>query len=262
MPVSATGLHYEFYGDEGLPPVVLSSGLGGLGSYWEPNLLALAGDYRVLAYDHRGTGGSQPEVEASQTVAAMAADVAGLLDELGIDEPVGFVGHALGGLIGLQLAMDDPGRIQRMIVVNGWAALDPHTRRCFEVRGGMLRLQPSLYRLAQPLFLYPPAWISAHDAELRSAELEAPGLHQSDATLLARIDSASSWDPGAYRLGTVTIPVLCVGVEDDFLVPAACAETLAGLLGKGSHASFATGGHAINITRPQEFVLRVQDWLR
>ena len=253
----AGGLHYEWYGDDGLPVVVLSSGLGGLCSYWEPNVLALAEDYRVLTYDQRGTGASTGEAQTS--IDAMATDVAALLDDLGIDEPVGFVGHALGGLIGLQLAMAYPDKLQRLMVINGWASLDPHTRRCFDVREGMLRLDPALHRRAQPLFLYPPAWISEHDDELRAAEAE-PAPHA--ATMLARLAAVTAWNPGAYKLGTIMIPVMCLGVDDDLLVPAGNAEALAGLLGRGKHSSLATGGHAVNVTRPDEFALRVKDWLR
>ena len=257
MPVSATGLHHEWYGDVDAPPLVLSSGLGGLGAYWEPNLLALAEDYRVLAYDHRGTGQSAPDVEGPQTIEAMADDLAALLDDLAIDEPVGFVGHALGGLIGLQLAMTRPERVQRLMVVNGWASMDPHTARCFKVREAILRLDPALYHEAAPLFLYPPAWISEHDADLEVAH-GAPSA--SVPTMLARIAGLRAWQPGNYRLGALATPTLCLGVDDDFLVPAACSETLAAALGKGTHASFSTGGHAVNVTRPQEFTMRVQDW--
>ncbi len=261
MPVAA-GLHHEWHGDEGLPVLVLSSGLGGLGSYWEPNIGALAEDYRVLVYDQRGTGGSEGLGDRRESVEAMALDLDALLGELGVDEAVGFVGHALGGLIGLALAMARPGRIARLMVVNGLMALDPHTARCFDTRLSLLRDSgPRAYLRAQPLFLYPPAWISENDHALLGQEIawleHFPGVD----TMEARIHAVRTWDPGA-QLGSIDIPVMCLASDDDFLVPAACSEALAEALPHGKRASLSHGGHACNVTRAQDFNLRVADWLR
>ena len=63
--------------------------------------------------------------------------MAALMDALGL-AGVGFVGHALGGMIGLDLALRH-GRVAKLVVVNGWLALDPHTARCFDVRLDILR---------------------------------------------------------------------------------------------------------------------------
>ena len=55
-------------------------------------------------------------------------------------EHVGIVGTGLiGTSIGLALARSEPGRIDRLVVVNGWARLDPYTDRCFNVRLDLLR---------------------------------------------------------------------------------------------------------------------------
>ncbi|WP_326524581.1 pyrimidine utilization protein D [Sphingomonas sp.] len=261
MPV-AGGIHYEWHGDEGAPPLILSSGLGGLASYWEPNLLALADDYRVLVYDHRGTGQSERKVLGAMTVEAMAQDVADLLDELALDEPPAFVGHALGGLIGLALAIAQPGRLQRLMVVNGWASLDPHTARCFDTRLALLRDSgPRAYLHAQPLFLFPPAYISRNDAALLRAEVEQIEHFPGQETVERRIHAVRTFDPGP-GLGAINIPVMCLAADDDMLVPAAASELLADAIPGAKLASMTWGGHACNVTRPDDFNARVADWLR
>lgn len=261
MPV-AGGIHYEWYGDDGLPPLVLSAGLGGSGSYWEPNLLALAEEYRVLVYDHRGTGRSERAIAGPVTVEAMARDVADLLDTFDLDEPPAFVGHALGGLIGLALAIAQPGRLSRLMVVNGWATLDPHTARCFDTRLALLRDSGvRAYLHAQPLFLYPPAYISEHDSALLRQEMEQLDHFPAVEMVESRIHAVRTYDPGA-RLRTVDIPVMCLAADDDFLVPATCSERLADALPRGRLASMAHGGHACTVTRPHDFNARVADWLR
>jgi aminoacrylate hydrolase len=49
-------LYFEEHGQG--EPLLLVSGLGGVASYWKPNLPALAAKYRVILHDHRGTGAS------------------------------------------------------------------------------------------------------------------------------------------------------------------------------------------------------------
>ena len=260
MPV-ASGIYYEWFGDETSPPIILSPGLGGSAHYWEPNLLALAADYRVLVYDHRGIGRSDLSVE-NVSIGAMAQDMIGLINALGIDEPLGFIGHAIGGMIGLEVAMQAPELLMRVMVVNGWSSLDPHTARCFDVREALLHVSPQAYIKAQPLFLYTPAYISEHDHELFRWESEALDTFPMGETILTRIHAARMWDPGPARLGTITIPVMCLATEDDALVPAACSEKLANLIPKAKLASMSWGGHAVNVTRPADFDLRVMDFLR
>lgn len=258
MPV-AGGIHYEWYGDAGLPPVVMSAGLGGLGSYWEPNLLALADEYRVLVYDHRGTGQSVAADETS--IAAMAQDVIALLVDLDIGEPAGFVGHAIGGLIGLEVAMREPDLLGRIMVVNSWPRIDPHTVRCFAAREALLEIGPEAYLKAQPLFLYPPAYVSEHDAALTAWERDAIAHFPGADTIRARIAAAKAWDPGK-RLGQISVPVMCLGVKDDFLVPVHASQALADTIPGATLATMSHGGHALNVTRPNEFNARVIDWLR
>lgn len=253
-------IFYDWFGDEGLPPLVLSSGLGGRGDYWEPNLGTLSEEYRVLVYDHRGTGQSEPTDDHS--VAAQAQDLINLIVDLGLEAP-GFVGHAFGGLIGLEVAMRQPGLLGRIMVVNGWASLDPHTARCFAVREAILRDSgPAEYLRAQALFLYTPAWISEHDAELTAWEGAAAAHFPPAETVFARIAAARAWNPGPARLGAIETPVMCLATDDDALVPAAASQALADAVPKAAIASMTWGGHAVNVTRPHEFNARVIDWIR
>jgi aminoacrylate hydrolase len=155
-------MHHEIHGrtDRDAPTVLLSSGLGGAAHYWTPQIPALAKDFRVIAYDQTGTGRSPGPLPDGYSIADMAAEAAALLDRLGI-EKAHFIGHALGGLIGLQLAVDRPALVDRLILVNAWAKTHPHTLRCFAARKSLLlNTGPAAYVQAQPLFLYPAAWLA------------------------------------------------------------------------------------------------------
>ncbi|HYJ82944.1 MAG TPA: pyrimidine utilization protein D [Allosphingosinicella sp.] len=250
----AAGLWYEWHGPEDGPVLILSSGLGGSGSYWTPNLAALSRDHRVLVYDHRGTGRSGALADEPASIAAMADDVRALIDELGISRP-SFLGHAIGGLIGLELG----DVLAKRVVVNGWPRLDPHTERCFDVRLELLRSSgPEAWVRAQPIFLYPAGWSS-----MNSGMLDVEAEHQLQrfppiATVEKRIAAARAFE---LRPGP-PCPTLLVSAADDVLVPALCSELLAGELANATVERLDWGGHACNVTDPDAFERLVLKFLR
>jgi aminoacrylate hydrolase len=253
MPHAGT-LWYEWHGPEDGQVLILSPGLGGSGSYWAPNLAALSSGHRVLIYDHRGTGRSGSLPDGPVSIASMAADVIALMDELDIHRPY-FLGHAIGGLIGLELGS----ALARRVIVNGWPRLDPHTERCFDVRLDLLRSSgPEAYVRAQPIFLYPAGWSS-----MNSGMLDVEAEHQLErfppaATVEKRIAAARAFE---LRPGPAC-PTLLIAAADDVLVPAICSELLAGELANAAVARLEWGGHACNVTDPDAFNRLVLEFLR
>jgi pimeloyl-ACP methyl ester carboxylesterase len=85
-------------------PLVLLHGIGSSRHAWDPVLPALGGRFDVIAVDLPGFGGSGPlPPEVEPRPAALAAAVAGLLDDLGITAPH-VAGNSLGGWVALELA--------------------------------------------------------------------------------------------------------------------------------------------------------------
>jgi aminoacrylate hydrolase len=259
MP-KAAGLWYEWHGPPEAEIVMLSAGLGGSASYWTPNLAALTERYRVLLYDHRGTGRSDRNLPAALTVDHMAADLLGLIAALDLP-PAHFVGHAAGAAIGLTLALEAPQRLRSLVAVNGWASLDPHFARCFEARL-MLLLHggPRAYLRAQPIFLYPAAWVSEHSARL-DAETEEQLHHFPGADSLERRIAALQSFYVEDRLGEIETPLLALAAADDMLVPWTCSRRLADAVRNGSLEVMEWGGHACNLTDPGKFDRILLAWL-
>ncbi|UVO55490.1 pyrimidine utilization protein D [Sphingomonas sp. SUN039] len=253
------GLYYETQGARRAPPVILSSGLGGSAAYWEPNVAALAEHFRVITYDHRGTGRSTRRLPDMVTVDDFARDILELMDRQNI-ERADIVGHAAGGVAGLALAAIAPKRLHRLIVVNGWAKPDPHFQRCFAARLALLRhAGVEAYLRAQPLFLYPPDWISKHDAwleaQLPHQVADFPGL----ASLSKRVSALTSFrlPKEARRLEG---RALVITAKDDMLVPPSASMSLASeLRGRGLVMS---GGHACNIVNADHFNTKAIEFLR
>ena len=252
------GLYYEEHGDG--RPLILSAGLGGSGSYWLPNLPALAAKHRVILYDHRGTARSDRALPDSVTVEQMGDDILALIDGLGL-EKAAVIGHAAGGVAGLAAALKSPGRVERLVLVNAWSKPDPHFLRCFEARLALLRNGgPRAYIRAQPIFLFPADWISEHSARL-DAEAEAHLAHFAGvAAYEKRIAALCAFDADA-RLGEITAPTLALAAADDMLVPSNCSRRLAGGIKGAELAMMEWGGHGCNLTDPDRFNAIVLDFL-
>lgn len=152
------------------PVVVLISGLGGSGSYWLPQLAVLEQEYQVVCYDQRGTGNNPDTLAEDYSIAQMAAELHQALVAAGI-EHYAVVGHALGALVGMQLALDYPASVTVLISVNGWLRINAHTRRCFQVRERLLYSGGAqAWVEAQPLFLYPADWMAARVPRLEAED--------------------------------------------------------------------------------------------
>lgn len=252
-------MYFENHGLTGdAPTVVLSSGLGGAAHYWAPQIPALAPHFRVIAYDQHGTGRSAGALPDGYSVADMASELAALLDRLGVAR-CHFIGHALGGLIGLQLALDRPAMIDRMVLVNAWAVTHPHTLRCFAIRKNLLLdTGPQAYVRAQPLFLYPADWLAARQDWL--TEQDAAGIEHFPPveTVLRRIGAVEAFNIDATK---ILAPTLVMAARDDVLVPSTCSAALADALPNAELVVVDSGGHACNITDPARFADEVLGFL-
>ncbi|HRD29460.1 MAG TPA: pyrimidine utilization protein D [Caulobacter sp.] len=257
MPRSGTadGLYYELHDagpDDPREVVVLSAGLGGSGAFWAPQMAALTARFRVLLYDHRGTARSARTLRAGHRVSHMADDIVAVLDDLGLAK-VHLVGHAAGGLAGLALALDHPDRLDRLVVVNGWAAPDPHVARVFATRLRLLNDSgPEAYVHAQPLFLYPADWISENHDRLALEEPHHVAGFPTPEVMLARIQALLDFDIDA-RLPEITAPVLVSASADDTLVPVSCSRRLAARLPHATLDIVPWGGHGFTVTAPDAF---------
>ncbi len=244
----------------GADTVLLSSGLGGVAGYWTPQIAALKRHYRVIAYDQAGTGRARRELPEDHSIEAMADEVLAILDTTRT-EACHFVGHALGGLVGLDLARRAPKRLRSLTVVNGWARADDHTKRCFEARLLLLKhAGPEAYVRAQPIFLYPAIWL-AKNAE-RAKHEDAHGLagFQGADTLRRRIGALLRFDATA-DLAAIELPVFVVASRDDVLVPATKSQELVAEIPGATLHMADWGGHGINVTEPEAFNAWMLDFL-
>ena len=118
-------LYYEIHGAG--EPILFLHGLGSSTQDWEFQRDVFAADYQVILVDARGHGRSDKPRDL-YSVSIMAQDIITLLKVLEIDA-VNVVGLSMGGMTGLQLALDAPDLVKRLVVINAVADLVPKTLR-------------------------------------------------------------------------------------------------------------------------------------
>ncbi len=112
-PQLALELAYEETGDG--PPVVVLHGLFGSSTNWRRIARALSDRHLVFTVDLRNHGNSP--WAATMSYREMAEDVVALFDRLGLKKP-DVLGHSMGGKVAMTLALMEPQRIARLVVVD------------------------------------------------------------------------------------------------------------------------------------------------
>lgn len=110
-------LSYVDEGPRGDEAVLMLHGNPTWSLYYRDLVHALAPSLRCIVPDHVGMGLSDKPADYDYRLATRIADVAGLVDSLGLKR-VHLVVHDWGGAIGFGLACRDPGRIGRIVILN------------------------------------------------------------------------------------------------------------------------------------------------
>jgi 3-oxoadipate enol-lactonase len=103
-------------------PLVLIMGLGGECGDWVLQACAFKRYYRVITFDNRGVGKSDKPSEP-YTIKTMADDAVGLMDHLEISK-AHILGVSMGGMIAQEVAINNPERVGKLILVSTTAGRD------------------------------------------------------------------------------------------------------------------------------------------
>lgn len=116
-------LHAVEWSTEGTAMLFLH-GFSNSSRVWDVIAPVMAPYYRVIALDQRGHGDSAHDPGRRYDSAAMAADVASVLDALDIERAV-LVGHSMGGRVSMAFAGDHPEALAGLVLVDIGPENDP-----------------------------------------------------------------------------------------------------------------------------------------
>lgn len=216
-------LQYRSDGREDAPVLVLGPSLGTTWHMWDRQIPELTREWRVVRFDLPGHGGAPAQPAGS--VAELGDRLLATLDELGVQR-FGYAGCALGGAIGLDLALRAPHRVASLALV----ATSPRfgTADEFRQRGVIVRtngLEPMARTAPEQWFT--PAFAAAQPAivdwAVQMVRTTDPGCYIAACEALAVFDVREA-------LGRIGVPALVlVGAEDQVTGPAEARTLVAGI---------------------------------
>lgn len=203
----------------------------------------LAEHYRLILFEAPGFGQS-PVNERSQTMPDLATTMLQAVANLGIQE-FNLMGNSFGGKLALCMAVQQPERIQSLVLVAP-AAIRPE--------GGTLPRPTSPEERMALLY--------AHPERLPPAAPADPAVLDKQQTLVRRLIGAPRDEALERCLPDLQVPVLVLFGTMDRMIPSEMGRIYCEKLPNCNLVLVYDAGHAIDADRPEAFVSIISDFLQ
>lgn len=259
--INGARIYYETAG-EGTGLVMLHAGVADV-RQWNNEFEYFADRYRVLRYDRRAFGSTEPVDGEFNDM----ADLAALLDHLGFDQPLILMGCSMGGMLAMDFTLTYPSRVKALIMVAsapGGLDLDVEIEPMFTTleeayKAGDLDVVADLETQIwfdgfgrAPGQGDPVMRQLAHDMNRKALDHQAKKLGKR----LPNIDSQA-----AERLSELALPVLVVaGVYDEQYTRTA-GDYMGEHISGAQKVVVQDAAHLVNMNQPEEFRRVVETFL-
>jgi pimeloyl-ACP methyl ester carboxylesterase len=212
-------------------PLLLIQGMSGTHLAWgEPFTGDLERDFDVVAYDHRGIGRSD-RVDEPFTIAELADDAAGVLDELGWDS-AHVLGISMGGMVAQELALRHPGRIRTLTLGCTYcggpgSALAPQST-IERLSAGMLSGDREL-AIRTGFEVNVSAAFAAVEGNYDAFRAMAKSLPAPVPVIMLQMQAIAAHDTSA-RLPSLALPTLVIHGDEDMMLPVQNGRLIAALI--------------------------------
>lgn len=253
--INGQHLHYALTGPKDAPAMVLINSLGTDFRLWDVFVPRLGGAWRLLRYDKRGHGlSSQPE--GPTTIARHAADLAGLMEALGLSRAVLF-GVSVGGMIAMAQALATPASVRALILADTAARIgdaDLWEARIAQVRAeGLAAMAPAILER-----WFPPSFHAARPAELAlwraMVSRQPPEGYAATSAALRDADLRAA-------CGNLRVPTLVIAGAHDKATPPELVRGLAASIPGAIYAEIAEAGHLPMADAPEALAAIVNPFL-
>jgi 2-hydroxy-6-oxonona-2,4-dienedioate hydrolase len=118
LTIDGHRLGYVVCGDPASPPLLMVHGWLSHARFWRQTMAAFEQSHYCVAVDLLGHGYSDKPRDGDYSISAHAGRVLKVADALGLTK-FAYIGHSMGGQIGLSLTLNAPERVTRLISVDG-----------------------------------------------------------------------------------------------------------------------------------------------
>ena len=234
-------------GPEDAPVVMFSNSLMSNLTMWDPQIPALAAQYRVLRYDQRGHGGTEV-TPAPYNVEQLTDDAYAVLETLGIDS-VHFVGLSMGGFTGQILAARHPEKVRSLVLADTACAMPPASM--WNERVSMARSQ-GIESLVQSTL---ERWFTApfHVTGTRELDAVRDMIRATDVEGYSGCAEAIRDMQICGDLPLIAVPTLILVGESDSSCPVASAEQMHAGIKDSTLLVLKNAAHLPNIEQSDAF---------
>jgi pimeloyl-ACP methyl ester carboxylesterase len=245
------------------PPVLLIHGSGpGVTAYanWRLVIPALAERFRVIAPDMVGFGFSERPADVQFSLTTWADQALALMDALNIAK-ASIVGNSFGGAIGLRMATQQPGRVDRLVLMGSMGVSFPITEGLERVWG----YEPSFENMRQVLdvFAYSRDLVNDELAEVRYRASIQPGFQESFSAMFPapRQRWVEAMATPEDQIRALPHRTLMIHGREDQVIPMENSIRLFTLIPDSDLHLFGRCGHWSQIERSTQFNRIVGDFL-
>ncbi|HYR65338.1 MAG TPA: alpha/beta fold hydrolase [Reyranella sp.] len=252
-------IYFDLSGPQSAPTVCFTHSLNADGGMWVEQLVPLlAAGYRVLRLDMRGHGGSAP-VDGDYTMDALAADVKGALDVLGLDK-VHYIGLSIGGMIGQGFALAHPDRLLSLTLCDTQPSTPPGGAAAWDERKAIVRKAGSLAALADGTM---ERWFTDEFKKVNPVRWREIRDTISGTTPAGFLGCAAAIQNFDYegKLPTIKLPTLVICGDEDPGTPPDRNKLIASKIAGGRYEGIAKARHLPNVERPDQFNRVMMAWL-
>lgn len=245
VSIQGNAIHYETAGSHG-PAVVLVMGVRARGLGWLPIIDRLQEDHRLVWFDHRGVGESDP-VSGRLDMSDMAADVAGLMDHLGW-ESAHIVGVSMGGMVSQRFALDHRERVRSLSLLVTAACGRQVLRLPLKTATIWLRTtfgSRDSRLSALGTLLYSQRYLERVGIAAEMERLTLAFGQDQPGTVRAQIGAMLRHDVRSHLGDLSELPVLVLGARRDRLVRIGLVEELAKGISGAQMNRFEEAGHGV-----------------
>jgi pimeloyl-ACP methyl ester carboxylesterase len=224
-------------------PLVLIHGYPLDHTIWNEILPLMENDFDIILPDLRGFGQSTI-VESQYKIVDMAEDIAGLLDQLGIEKSA-IVGHSMGGYVSLAFARAHPKRVAGLGLVASQAPADPPDRKKGRYEAADEIMKTGVQPVAEGMSakLSPDEQVQAIVRGLIAAQ-HPVGLAGALKAMAERDDSSSI-------LSNFQFPVVVIHGDADELIPVQRAQEAKAEISQAILMELPGVGHMPMLENPQ-----------
>lgn len=244
-------------------PVVFLHAFPLSNAMWHAQIELLAKEFKVIAPNARGVGGTSP-FSGAPSVEQMAHDLALLLGDMNLAQPVILCGLSMGGYVALAFARMYPQRLSALILSDTQAAPDsPEARDKREENIEFARThEPSEFFERMLPDLLGETTHTTRRALVEKVRQMMQDTPVSSAALVQLLEALRDRPDATPHLEKIKVPTLVMVGYEDTITPPQSGHLLAHYIPNAQIQLIPQAGHLTNLERPQEFNRRLQAFIR